>query len=88
MAYKNELVKELNKYNEIKSYLQKISSLFDENNKRINIINNSISKNCNIVNPLIKLKQDFIVNREYIENLIKKVDEKIKNITIDINKGL
>ena len=83
---KIELMKELEKYNEIRNYLKKISNLLIENSNQINIVNNSISRNCSTVEPLVKFKQEFINSNDNVQSIIIKVENKIKNINIDMER--
>jgi len=82
---KEELIKELNKYNLIKSNLVNIKELINENIKKIVVINNNLDKDCNFISLDIELRKKLINNDNQVSTMIKKVEEKIKNITIQLN---
>ena len=83
---KEQLIKELNKYNSIKNYLKLTIEVLTENNQKANLINTSLDKCCNFIKFDDRLKKKTIADLENLNNIMKKVDEKIKQITMSLNQ--
>ena len=83
---KNKLIQELNKYNQIKDYLMKISEILGDGVNKVDKIHDSMDKNCNILNKYSNFKKDIINTEEHVLNMLKMVNEKIKGINISLNQ--
>ena len=83
---KEALIKELDKYNSIKNYIRLTIELLDENNKKQIFINNNMDKCCNFIKFNDKLRKTTTNDIENLDAIMKKVDEKIKDITARLNQ--
>jgi hypothetical protein len=83
---KEALIKELNKYNSIKNYLKLTIEVLDENNKKAIYINNNMEKCCNYMKFNDRLRKTTTTDIENLNTIMKKVDEKIKQLTTSLNQ--
>ena len=83
---KGQLIQELNRCNQIKDYLMKISDILADGVNRVDKIHESIDRNCSFLNKYFFFKKDIIYNEENINNLLKSINEKIKRINISLNQ--
>ncbi len=82
---KEQLIKELEKYNTINKYLTNIKQIIEEDIRKIAIINNNLNQTCNIISIDSEMKKKLLTNQNAIENMIKKITAKINNITMQLN---
>jgi hypothetical protein len=82
---KELLLKELEKYNNINKYLITIKENIDDDIKKIAIINNHLNQECNIITMDLDIRKKLLNNQSQLEKIIGKIDDKIKNITMQLN---
>ncbi len=85
---KNELIRELNRCTQIQDYLMKISNILGDNIKKVDKIHDSLEQNCTIMNKYPSFKQEIVYNGELVNNLLKKVNDKIKRLNMLISRSM